>query len=147
MENYLLNISVLERVLDKQIVAKNKRTEMQTTKTTDIKECLEKITSDYKIDIQSQYISKRLSYSKGSSMDTSTLSKQVIQELEEAWRDLNQRIKIVPGKETLRRLREIIQNKYGVNLTDVQIIDEFNENEIPRDLKTLIFALEDFRIS
>jgi Predicted ATP-dependent endonuclease of the OLD family len=147
MENYLLNISVLERVLDKQIVAKNKRTEMQTTKTTDIKECLEKITSDYKIDIQSQYISKRLSYSKGSSMDTSTLSKQVIQELEEVWRDLNQRIKIVPGKETLRRLREIIQNKYGVNLTDVQIIDEFNENEIPRDLKKLIFALEDFRIS
>ena len=54
---------------------------------------------------------------------------------------------IVPGKTILRLLRNAIQEDYKVNLTDVQIIDEFEINEIPKDLYKLINQLETFRAS
>jgi hypothetical protein len=56
-------------------------------------------------------------------------------------------MEIVPGKTTLRLLRSVIQEDYNVNLTDVQIIDEFKREEIPGDLLRLICQLEDFRAS
>jgi hypothetical protein len=83
----------------------------------------------------------------GSSVDTSTTSREAIEEFEALWSDLNNRMSIVPGKTTLRALRDAIQADYGVNLTDIQIIDEFETGEISDDLKQLINQLESFRVS
>jgi hypothetical protein len=44
-------------------------------------------------------------------------------------------------------LRNAIQEDYKVNLTDVQVIDEFEKDEIPDDLLDLIEQLELFRTS
>jgi energy-coupling factor transporter ATP-binding protein EcfA2 len=147
IENYFLIIPVLERVLNKQISIKNKRVETSIKKSKAIGEYLEEISNSLKIDAQSQYIAKRLSYKMGSSVDTSTTSREAIEEFEALWSDLNNRMSIVPGKTTLRALRDAIQADYGVNLTDIQIIDEFETGEISDDLKQLINQLESFRVS
>lgn len=55
-------------------------------------------------------------------------------------------MEVVPGKTTLRLLRGSIQEEYKVNLTDVQVIDEFKTEEIPGDLLELIEQLEAFRV-
>jgi predicted ATP-dependent endonuclease of OLD family len=145
IENYFLNISVLERVLDKQLVNRKKRTGMDIVKTTGIATYLEDITNTAKTAISAQYIAQRLRHYRSGSIDASTISKQALDTFESLWSDLDTRMTIVPGKDTLKILRDKIQQDYGVNLTDVQIIDEFQYEEIPDDLKHLIDELEIFR--
>jgi Zn-dependent oligopeptidase len=54
---------------------------------------------------------------------------------------------IVPGKEVLKALREHLQRVYGLSLTDAKIVDAFHKDEVPRDIKQLVNALELFRPS
>lgn len=147
MENYLLNTQVLQRTLQKQIDQKAKRTGKSLSHTKTIKEYLINITEDERIDAQSQYVAKRINFNKSSGIDPSILSKKAIQEFEQKWASLDSRLGICPGKTVLRRLREVVQTELSVNLTDIQIIDEFNISEIPNDMKELVAKLEDFRSS
>lgn len=145
MENYLLNINVLQRVLDKQLAAKRKRNSVAISPTKTIEQYLIEITENGKIDSQSHYVGQKITFHKKSEKDTSTLSKQVLQEFEKKWADLQTRMMIVPGKMVLRLLREVVQADLGVNLTDIQIIDEYREHEIPDDMKALVTRLDVFR--
>ncbi|MDD5321747.1 MAG: AAA family ATPase [Methylococcales bacterium] len=147
IDNYFLNITVLERVLDKQIANKKRRTGDEIEKTATITSYLENITKLERASIQAQYIAKRLDYKPNRGIDSSTISKQAIESFEQLWAELDSRMTIVPGKNTLRMLRDSVQKDYGVNLTDVQIIDEFRNEEIPDDLKSLIHKLENFCVS
>jgi len=145
MENYYLVIPVLERVLIKQVANRNRRTGDNVDVEKNIEAYLMQITDDLKVDAQSQYIARRIGYHQGKGDDTGTISREAIQVFEQLWKDLNTRMEIVPGKTTLRILRGAIQADYNVNLTDVQIIDEFQRDEIPNDLLQLIDELEDYR--
>lgn len=145
MENYLLDIDVLQRVLEKQVDQKNKRLGTTTSPSKTIAEYIITISEEHRIDAQSQYVAKKLAFHKRSEKDGSTLSKQSIQEFESKWGDIRTRMSVVPGKVMLRALRDAVQTDIGVNLTDIQIIDEYRENEIPHDLKSLIERLEAFR--
>lgn len=145
IENYFLNIDVLERVLDAQLSLKDKRSGKSTKKQRNIRDYLSEITQKEKIACQSQYIAKRIAYSKSNGLDVSTISQQAIESFERTWENLDARMKIVPGKSTIKLLREQVQTDYGVNLTDVQIIDEFGPSEIAADLIHLIHQLEQFR--
>ncbi|WP_177412464.1 ATP-dependent nuclease [Pseudomonas cavernicola] len=147
MENYFLNLEVLDRVLDKQIVLRNRRADSEVVKATSASELVEEITKALKVPAQSQYIARRLDHCKGKSVDSSTVSQVAIEEFEDIWADLNRRMYVVPGKTTLRLLRDKVQGLYGVSLTDVQIIDEFKPEEVPADLVFLIKKLEEFRVS
>lgn len=145
IENYLLVISVLERVLSKQVVLRNKRSGETVEVEKGISQYLDEITSDLKIDAQSQYIAKRISHHQGKGVDTGTISREAIEVFEKLWGDINSRMEVVPGKTTLRLLRGAIQEDYSVNLSDVKIIDEFEKEEIPEDLLQLIDDMESFR--
>ncbi|QCG48978.1 ATP-dependent nuclease [Aeromonas schubertii] len=147
MENYLLVIPVLERVLAKQLESKRRRSGENIEIKKEISDYLEEITEGLKVESQSQYIAKRISHQQGNGLDTGTISRQAIEAFESKWRDINHRMEVVPGKTTLRLLRGAIQEDYKVNLTDVQIIDEFTSEEIPGDLLQLIDQLEAFRVS
>lgn len=145
MENYLLDVEVLQRVMEKQLDQKNKRQGILTIPSKTIEQYLAEITEPERIDAQSQYVAKKLAHHKHSAKDASTISKQVIQEFERKWADIRERMSIVPGKSVLRALRDAVQIDLGINLTDIQIIDEYRETEIPSDLKALISRLEAFR--
>ena len=144
IENYLLNIEVLERVLDNQIRIRNERTGVNIEKTTTISDYITELSDSIKVESQSQYLARRLDYKKSASIDASTISHEAIDEFENLWSDLNTRMKIVPGKKTLKSLRDRVQNDYSVNMTDIQIIDAFQPSEIPDDLKRLIEDLNNF---
>lgn len=145
MENYLLHVDVLQRTLDKQLAVRNKRLGTSASASKGIEQYLLEITDKERIDAQSQYLAKKLAFHKGSHIDQSTLSKEVMQHFEECWRTLPTRLEIVPGKTVLRSLREVIQTEVGVSLTDVQIIDEFTQPEVPVDLRSLLARLDTFR--
>ncbi|MFQ1767409.1 ATP-dependent nuclease [Aeromonas veronii] len=145
IENYLLIIPVLERVLANQVENRSKRSGNIINIDKGIVDFLEEISNQLKHEAQAQYISKKISFYKKSNLDTSTISLDAIKNFESLWSDINSRMEIIPGKLTLRMLRDAIQERYKVNLTDVQIIDAFNKNEVPTDLLELIYQLDQFR--
>lgn len=145
MENYLLDVNILQRVLAKQLEARNKRTGNVTSSSKTIEQYLAEITEETRLDAQAQYIAKKLQFHKGSGKDNSTLSKHALQEFEKRWSDIRTRMFIVPGKIVLRTLRDAVQKDLGINLTDIQIIDEHRIDEIPSDMKALVAKLDAFR--
>jgi len=147
IENYLLTPDVLERALKKSIRERERRTGTESEESENVFQILDRITLPMKSTIQGQYVAKRVDYLrvKYPNIDSATLSTDTIEQFEQKWRNLVDRMDIVPGKIVLRQLREEIQKIYSVSLTDVRIIDEYNTSEIPEDLRELLFKIEDFR--
>lgn len=144
MENYLLIPAVLERCLNKYIVERSKREGSTVTKAF-IAPILETITSAQKFELQGQYVSKYTEHHRTTGKDPSTLNSESLKLFEDKWKHLDTRMEIVCGKDVLRELRSKIHETYSITLTDVRIIDEFDVDEIPQDLRDLLISLDKYR--
>ncbi|QLE39146.1 hypothetical protein FD723_00560 [Nostoc sp. C052] len=147
IENYLLVPSVLERVLERAIKEREKRSQLFIERKETAKEILQRITEQEKTNIQAQYIARRNDFLKNTGKDSATITTETILRFEAKWKNLDERMEIVSGKHILRILRDEVQKLYSVNLTDIKIIDEFTRKEVPDDLSDLIEKLEIFRTS
>lgn len=146
IENYLLVITVLERVLSKALTDKADITQNDSMVIEPISDVLDRLTSPLKSHLQAQYIDKRTEYLKRNKLDGATITKETIELFESKWDDLETRMGIVPGKEVLRLLRTELQQKYSINLTDYRIVDAFKQDEIPADLVNLLSQINNFRL-
>jgi len=147
MENYLLEIDVLQRVLLKQLDQKNKRQGTATKQAKSVGQYLTELTEPFRIEVQSQYLARKLAFLRSSGTDASTVSIQVMQAFEKRWSNIKERMCIVPGKSVLRALRDAVQTDLGINLTLIQIVDEFKPTEVSADLRNLLESLEGFRVN
>ena len=149
IENYLLIPTAIERALQKHINERNSRSGLNVQLDETIEILLHKITNDYRIELQSQYVGKYIEYvkGKGDNSDQATLTAAAIRDFEKKWVNLDSRLKIVGGKQTLRDLRTYVSKKWSITLTDIRIIDEISEFEIPKDMRELIQILETYRQS
>lgn len=146
IENYLLIPDVLERVLEKAIKEREKRTQKLVSRSESIREILERITEQERPEIQGQYIARRTNFLKKTGKDPATITTETIHQFDKKWKILDERMEIVPGKQILKMLRDEVQRLYCASLTDVKIIDEFKAREVPKDLVALIEGLESFRV-
>ncbi|OCQ96738.1 hypothetical protein AMR42_02985 [Limnothrix sp. PR1529] len=147
IENYLLVPSVLEIALDKAIRNREQRSLESINRHETIADILDRITSQEKNTIQGQYITKRIDFLRKTGKDQSTITTETINWFDRKWQDMHKRMEIISGKKVLKALRDELQEKYSVTLTDFQIIHEFSRSDIPNDLVSLIEKLECFRIS
>lgn len=147
IENYLLSPQVLERAVKKAIEERAKRMGLKSSLEFNIVEILESVTNEFKSACQAQYISKYCAYFKPSGRDPATLTRESLDIFDNNWSSMKSRLEIVPGKDVLRSVREHFQKSYGISLTDFRILDCYNADEIPQDLKTLLVQLEEFRVS
>lgn len=147
IENYLLVPEVLERVLHALVAERNRRTGTNINADEAFEKTLDSISDKYKIELQSQYVGKYVEFMKDkrSSDDQSTLTSQALKRFEKEWDDKNSRMEIVSGKQVLKDIRNYVSKKYFVTLTDIRIIDGFEESEIPEDMKNLIYEIEAYR--
>ena len=145
IENYLLVPTVLDRVLDRASMDRFRRTGSKKLVVESLSDIFDKLTRGGKADLQAQYIARRNQHLKESSKDQSTITLETIKMFEESWNDVTERMHIVAGKETYGATIAYIQNAYGLNLTASKIIEAFREDEIPWDLRNLLYGLESFR--
>ncbi len=145
IENYLLIPPALERAIQKGILERETRFGEKPSSSVSINKMLEEVTSPIRGDIQGQYIAKRSKFFEHSKIDGATINAQTIKEFDAKWNDIESRMEIVPGKDVLRRVREICQKEFSINLTDNRIIDEIHKNEIPSNLMELIEKIETYR--
>jgi len=148
IENYLLIPSVLDRALTKAIGERNQRTGSNIeAKPNAIEDLLIRSTDALKNEAQAKYISKRLAFFARSGKDPTSITIDALKIFDDKWNDLNKRLAIVPGKQTLAALRTLIASSYGITLTDHKIVSEFKVAEVPADLIALLKGLDTYRLS
>ena len=149
VENYLLNPKVLQRLLEKLLIEKEKRTGVNLGGVISLSELLKEITEPFKTTFLGQYLSKRINFMKANIThnDDATLHQETLEMFETKWQNIETRMEVIKGSEILSILREKIQEIYGVTLTDYRIIDEYKIEEIPIEIKKLLKNLEYFRKS
>lgn len=147
LENYMLSPEPLDRATRKALIERVRRTGAEIPDDADIVQLLEEITNGHKQSVTSQLIAKRSNFLGATGLDLSTLAKDVMRDVETRWENLESRLEIVSGKDVLKDLRKKLSVRYSISLTDFRIIDEFRENEVPKDLVRFLEELEEFRVS
>lgn len=147
IENYLLLPGVLDRALVAALRDRSLRTGQDLVLDCDAKEILEAVTDNLRSDIQSQCVSKRITFFEHGRRDIATLTKEATKAFEANWLTLEGRLSIVPGKVVLRAFRDEIARRYSVTVTDHRIVTTMRSEEIPSDLANLVKRLDEFRQS
>ena len=147
MENYLLEPTVLQRVVERCVKERARRRNEGPPTVQDVSSLLRNATNPLRDEAQAQYVARRLDHddSSGRSRDRASVTKEVIDWFTKEWSELNCRIRIVPGKRALARFRRLVQETYSVSLTDHRIISGFTKAEFPDDLRELLHGLDSFR--
>ena len=142
IENYLLVPSVLDRLVATLVAAQNNSSSALSISDVKSDVLLRQITDEMRHDVQAQYIARRCQYFRSS--DASIPTAVATRWFDEQWNSLSGRLCIAPGKQTLRRFKDKMQELYEISFSDNRIADEFRSGEIPADMVKLLRRLEDF---
>jgi predicted ATP-dependent endonuclease of OLD family len=147
LENYLLIPLALQRALQTAVNDRARRDGREAEEPEQIERVLERITAAQKTAVQSQYLAKRSNFFRRSGVDDVTTTADTLKWFDTIWGSLDGRLKIVPGKHTLRLLREELQQRYSISLTDHAIIAALRTDEMAHDLSRLLRNLDEFRLN
>jgi energy-coupling factor transporter ATP-binding protein EcfA2 len=145
IENYLLVPSVLQRALESSVRDRCSRNGEPMPTMAVVDQLLREITEPMKHPAVGQYIDSRNRFLRSAERHSAVLAGETTEWFESKWSDLNTRLEIVPGAETLSTLRRNLQERHSVTLTDSRIIKSFRPNELSQDLVTLLRRLDDYR--
>ncbi len=138
IENYLLVPAALQRAVDQQLDEGARPKEVPI-----VEAVLVEIAEELKTLTQSRFLAKWTDYHGGRRKDMTTVTQEALEAFNVAWRTLEGRLAIVPGKTVLARLRTRLQT-LGINLTDARIVAAMKLEEIGEDLQKLIVDLDAF---
>ncbi len=147
IENYLMVPSAIQRVIDKKLRERAKKTGSSVQNCGDIEEMIISITDRIKSKVSAQIISKREQYFRkiNSKLDSATIAEETLDGFEEVWTNIDGRLRVVPGKSVLATLNRGLQDQCSVTVTPSSIISVMRSNEIPKSMRALISVLDDFR--
>jgi energy-coupling factor transporter ATP-binding protein EcfA2 len=145
IENYLLVPAALDRAIVRSLRARQERGTEKQAESVDSARILDDITRKTKDEVLSQLMGRRHDYLHSTGQDSSRLYRDVMGPFGGRWAELDTRIALVSGKEVLREFRQRVQDSYSVTLTDARIIDCFNTEDIPADMRRLLGSLDTFR--
>jgi hypothetical protein len=146
IENYLLQPSVVGRSVDRAVRDRGERTGEKLPKTADVLALLNEASTDLKSKTSSQYAAKRTQFLRSSGKDAATVIQETTERIDRLWDILDERMKIVSGKEVLKKLRDLVRQRYKIGLTDARLVDAHKKEDMPDDLQQLIMGLDDFRM-
>lgn len=147
IENYLLVPTVLGRAIRGNLATRTGKPGAFGITDEEVVAMLERITEPFRTSVLSQIVAHRIEYlrRKKSKLDSATITQTSVRQFEKEWTSLERRVEIVPGKDVLRILRDEVQDKYGVTLTNYRLVEGFRRGDIPSDLAALLTQLNDFR--
>lgn len=147
LENYLLRPAVLQRAAQRRLSERAAVGKSAAPLHESMETKLHRLTDQIKSRVMAQFLATRKSHQRGISpkLDDTTLTEQALNDFDASWRSLPARLKMVPGKEVLSALNAELQQAHSISLTANQIIDAFEPDEVPEEMKTIILGLEVFR--
>ncbi len=147
IENFLIVPTAIEKAILEKINDTNKRTDKNILFDEDIIDLLTQISNDFKYKTQAQLQSHQFKFekSKDPKSQDSTIIETILKNFENDWMNLDQRFKMIPGKEFISSLNNFLQGKYSISITQGNIINYLNRSIISDELKSLIDAIDSFR--
>ena len=147
IENYLLLPDVLDRAINSALRDMANRKESPIAQVQPVASVLLEITERHRMEVFAQRTSREVEYRKTveSRIDGATLHTEAITRFENTWRTLEGRLTIVPGKIVLAQLREMLDERFGISLTDTKIIRAVRRSDVPLDFLEFLEKLETFR--
>jgi hypothetical protein len=147
IENFLLIPDAIKKAIENRLRESNNRTGKSITFDGDINQILIEISNNFKHKTQAQLQSHRLKFEKSINprTDESSIIENILNEFEIQWVNLQERLKILPGKEFFSALNERLQQDYKVTITAANVINGLQKSTVPLELITLIEEIEIFR--
>lgn len=149
VENFLIVPSAIEKAIIERLNELNKRSGKFLVFKEDLLILLSKISDDFKFKTQAQLQTHQVKFekSKDSKVHDSIIIEKILKELEDTWNTLEERFKILPGKDFLSALNKFLQEQYSISITHGNIINHLQKSTIPEELKVLIEQIDNFRKS
>lgn len=146
IENFLLIPDAIDRVLAARVSDRMKRFGNGKTYVSCASELLTGFAQECQTKILSRYLAGREKFMKRNSpgIDATTVNEAGLLEFNLRWNDSEERLRMMPGKDTLGHLNQKFQSKFGATMTPTGIIDAMKADEIPQEMKNLIQDLERF---
>jgi predicted ATPase len=143
IENYLLvptaiGKAILERIKDRQIILDGEF---------DVLTLLYEVTEYFKDDVNAQLMANKLKVVSKFRQDDATIIGEYIRDFERNWTDIDYRFCVIPGKSVFSKINEVIQLKYKVSITYIQVINCMKKSDIGSDLLDFLERLNHFSIS
>ena len=147
VENYLLVPSAIQRAVARRVQKRAIRSGLPVQTCDDIEEILITLSDNMKSKINAQFISKRGQFLRKANpkLDLATITEKTLEHLASVWRNLDGRLRIVPGKKLLAALNEELQDRCSVTVTPSSIVRVMRKDEIPESMRSLLSSLDDFR--
>jgi hypothetical protein len=145
IENYLLIPSAICSAINAEIRRRHKSGQGLSCTEEEIVIALTSLTNPLSNDIQSQYCASRSDYLAKDKRATATLIKESADWFDHEWATLEGRIRICPGKFVLTKLREWVQGKYGVTITNNSVIAKMTARDLAPDLMEILASIDNFR--
>lgn len=144
IENYALSKKNLIRVIMSRQRERLPENTWLTIKR--IGRLIDAVSNRFKGDTFSQLLGHRIKFVQSirDKIDPSTTSKNISKMLDAAWKDIDQRLKIISGKEFIAELSTSLQKLKGFSITATMLIDGMPKEEVPEDLVAIIQDLDNF---
>lgn len=149
IENFLIVPLAIEKAITERLNENNSRSGKAIEFKEDIDELLGKISDDFKHSTQAQLQTHQFRFekSKDPKIHDSTIIEKILIDFELKWENLEERFKMLPGKDFLSALNKYLQENYSVSITQGNIINHMQKGAIPNELKSLIEQIDIFRKS
>jgi hypothetical protein len=144
LENYALSMQNLIRVIgvrQKQQLGTHKGLSNQQ-----IARFVAAVTNQFRHDTSAQIITQRNRYFQEirSRVDPSTIWKETAMAFEQNWKNMDQRLAMISGKEFVARLSSRLQKRKGVTITINMMVEGMPKSEIADDLASILVELDNF---
>jgi energy-coupling factor transporter ATP-binding protein EcfA2 len=145
LENYLLVAAPLQKAIDRRLRERTKRVGSAVKIKENIEQILDQVTSPLKTSVGGQYVAKYAQFEmiRRKGVDPATVAAEAMELFEKGWQKLETRLNLVPGKEVLSLLNQHLQTKYQISVTPLQVVGEFEQGEIPKEVLALIRRIDD----
>src|SRR5579884_1757319 len=133
IENYLLVPSAISRAIEKSGIKKG-----STVSEEDVSRKLEQIADDLRMDVINCIANEFFEEDRKSGFPGA--NGQALEKVEKAWKTVDGKLALVPGKEVIHRLAEWANKNFGVSLNAVKLAKELTRSEIDEEIRLVLSA-------
>ena len=141
VENYLLLPQVLDRAITLEVQRRRDRGSLiESPEPAAV--ILALVTEEFRLEIESLYVGKRLEYRQGPAQPT---REQLLAEFARRWDQLDVRLGLVPGKRVFSRFLDYCQDRFRFSLSKTAVLSAFRRDDVPFELFQVVKELDNFR--
>lgn len=147
LENFLLRPLPIERAIKKRVKERQQIDPSSPSFTDDVSALLMRLADGFKNQVQARIVSARQQFERDSrsGLHAVSISEAAMNEFDKKWQSVENRMKIVPGKELISALNAHLQSKYKIALSPIFIVESFQRNEVSQQVADLLHKLDEIR--